>query len=345
MDHPRPGVRLTPRLIPFPMSISDSARAALARAVGDDGIPLNATHDLPDPTDHEAWAALKLAANARYAATLSGMAGQVRSTVESVTVGDGIVHVASPATPSERAIIDLHGGGFVFGSGEACVLGARSQADQHGVRCYGIDYRTPPEHPYPAALEDCLSCYRFVLDQHQAQDIVVVGRSAGGNLALSMLMKARNEGLPLPAGVVLLSPQADLTESGDSFAVNEMVDVVLPKSLMPGNLLYADGADLSDPYLSPLHGDLQGLPPTFVQTGTRDLFLSNSVRLHRALLRAEVPVELHVFEAMPHGGFGGATPEDLELRSEIERFVAERWGQSNPPRTRSHGDGEENAND
>lgn len=179
------------------------------------------------------------------------------------------------------------------------------QADQHGVVCYGVDYRMPPEHPYPAALDDALAAYRYVLERHAPSRIVLGGRSAGGNLAAAMLLPARDEGLALPAGLVLLSPKVDLTESGDSFQINQMVDIVLPSSLMRNNALYASGADLSPPYLSPSLGDLTGFPPTFLQSGTRDLFLSNTVRMHRALRRASVDAELHVFEAMPHGGSRG----------------------------------------
>ncbi|WP_239511394.1 alpha/beta hydrolase [Burkholderia sp. JP2-270] len=180
------------------------------------------------------------------------------------------------------------------------------QADRLGMRCYGVDYRLPPEHPYPAALDDCIAAYVYVLERFAPENIVVGGRSAGGNLAAAM---------------VLLSPEADLTESGDSFETNRLVDVVLPASLMSNNLLYANGADLALPYLSPLFGDFSaGFPPTFFQSGTRDLFLSNAVRMHRALRRAQVPTELHVFDGMPHGGFMGA-PKDMELSQEIARFV------------------------
>jgi acetyl esterase/lipase len=143
-----------------------------------------------------------------------------------------------------------------------------------------------------------------------------------------MALRARDEGLPLPAGLVLLSPQVDLTESGDSFEVNKLVDVVLPGSLMASNRLYADGADPSHPYLSPLFGSFGGFPPTFLQSGTRDLFLSNAVRMHRALRRAQVAAELHVFEAMPHGGFSGGTPEDKDLAQEVSRFVQAQWSGS-----------------
>lgn len=322
------GVLLQQRNVPFPRSISPEARAALERLVREDGMPLNALYAMPGPEEYDAWMSLKAAADAQYAQAVKGLAGSLRSSVETIEAGGATIHVATPdeLVRSDCAYIDLHGGALVLGGGDACRVGAQMQAAQHGVRCYGIDYRMPPEHPYPAALDDCLAAYRYVLDHHAPGDIVIGGRSAGGNLAVAMLLRGRDEGLPLPAGLVLLSPEVDLTESGDSFEVNRMVDVVLPGSLMANNLLYANGADLTHPYLSPLFGDLEGLPATFLQTGTRDLFLSNTVRMHRRLRGAKVPVELHVFEGMPHGGFMGGTPEDRELAEEISCFVRARWG-------------------
>jgi acetyl esterase/lipase len=183
----------------------------------------------------------------------------------------------------------------------------------------------PPDHPYPAALDDCIAAYRALLDQFDAAHIVVGGASAGGNLAAALGLRARDEGLPAPAGLVLLTPEVDLTESGDSFETNRHLDVVLPQGLPGANRLYAGGHDLADPYLSPLFGDFtRGYPPTFLQAGTRDLFLSNTVRMHRALLKAGIPVELHIFEGMPHGGFGGS-PEDEELDLAVQNFVASCW--------------------
>ena len=137
------------------------------------------------------------------------------------------------------------------------------------------------------------------------------------------MLRARDEGLAMPAGLVLLSPEVDLTESGDSFQTLLGVDTLLRRSLSDTINLYAAGHDLTDPYLSPIFGDLRGFPPTFLQAGTRDLFLSNAVRMHRRLRAAEVRAELHVFEAMPHGGFNLAnpTPEDLELAVEVRRFL------------------------
>ncbi|MCW6536892.1 alpha/beta hydrolase [Sphingomonas lycopersici] len=323
MNDRKPGVAIPERIIPFPASISVEARAALERLVGDDGSPLNAAFVMPEPDDHEGWLRVKAAVDRQYAEAVKGLAGQLRSTVETIRIEAATIHVATPAATfnDDRAYIDFHGGALVFGGGEACRAGARMQADQHGVKCYGVDYRTPPEHPYPAALDDALSAYQYVLERHRPEDIVIGGRSAGGNLAVAVLLRARDAGLPFPAGLVLLSPQLDLTESGDSFETNRLVDLVLPGSLMQSNLLYTAGADLSQPGVSPLFGDLTGFPPTFLQSGTRDLFLSNTVRMHRALRRKGVTAELHVFEAMPHGGFGGAAPEDIELQDEINRFV------------------------
>jgi epsilon-lactone hydrolase len=155
--------------------------------------------------------------------------------------------------------------------------------------------------------------------ERSPDNVFVAGASAGGNLAAALLLRAKDEGLPMPAALVLLSPEVDLTESGDSFHTNLGIDHVLAP-LMHVNLLYAGGHDLADPYLSPLFGDVTGFPPTFIQTGTRDLFLSNSARMHRKLRASGVEAELHVFEAMPHGGFGGA-PEDLEVGVEVQRFL------------------------
>ena len=126
----------------------------------------------------------------------------------------------------------------------------------------------------------------------------------------------------MPAGLVLLSPQVDLTKSGDSFAVSRIVDVVLPGSLMATKRLDAGGADLADPLLSALCGGLPDFPPVFLKTRTDDLFLSTMVQMHRALRRADMPADLHVFEADPDVGFTGGIPQELDLLSEVKTFVA-----------------------
>ena len=220
--------------------------------------------------------------------------------------------------------LDMHGGGLIFCGGDiGWMMSAKRALVRNGLT-YVPDFRNPPEHPYPAALDDCVEVYRATLDQRSASKVVVLGESGGANLAAAMLLRARDEGLPMPAALVLLTPELDLTESGDSFQTNLGIDYI--SSVMEQSLLYANGRDLADPYLSPLFGDLRGFPPTFLQTGTRDLMLSNTVRMHRKLIAAGVDAELHVFEAMPHGSFGGSAPEDVELIAEVARFEERHLG-------------------
>ena len=155
--------------------------------------------------------------------------------------------------------LDIHGGALIFGGGDLARLSGSRNAAVTGLVHWAVDYRVPPRHPFPAALDDVTAVYRALLDQRDPSDIVVGGGSAGGNLAAALLLRAKDEGLPLPSALVLLTPEADLTESGDSFHTVAAFDNTLG-SLRPVNLLYANGRDLADPYLSPLFGDLVRLP-------------------------------------------------------------------------------------
>ncbi len=316
---------VSPRVIPAPKSISEQAQKFLATPN-----PVMATED-PPAHEKEAWRKRI----ARFNAMMEPMADQMLKSapadVETKTIAGVTVHVGTPHKMPERnrgrVRIDLHGGGMVLLAGKFAMAGAAMAAVRTGCVVYSVDYRVPPDHPYPAALDDTVAVYRELLKTYRPGDIVISGSSGGGNLAAAAALKIRDLGIPLPAGLVLLTPEVDLTESGDTFETNRHIDVVLKNGLPEMIKLYADGHDLTHPYLSPLFGDFtKGYPPTFIQTGTRDIFLSNSVRMHRALLRAAVEVELHVWEAMPHGGFGGTTPEDAELQAEIRRFMEKHWG-------------------
>jgi acetyl esterase/lipase len=242
--------------------------------------------------------------------------------VEGVTVYDLLPDGSDP--DDQRVFLDMHGGALITGGGDSCRGMGAMAAMRNGIRTWSVDYRMPPDHPYPAALDDCVAVYRGLLRHHRASRLVVGGSSAGGNLAAALILRVRDEGLPMPAAAVLSTPEVDLTESGDSFNTNLGVDTTLTESLMPANLLYADGHELMEPYLSPLFGDFtKGFCPTLLSTGTRDLFLSNTVRMHRALRNADIPAELHVIEAAPHGGFFGSSPEDAEIGREVRRFIGE----------------------
>jgi acetyl esterase/lipase len=198
-------------------------------------------------------------------------------------------------------------------------------AARFALRVRSVDYRMPPDHPFPASLDDCLAAYRALLRDHRPESIVVGGASAGGNLAAAVILRARDEGLPLPAAAVLMTPAVDLTASGDSLQTNLGLDPLIRHSETPAFLLYAGGYDVAHPFVSPLFGDFtKGFPPTILTTGTRDMLLSDTVRMHRALRAAGVTADLHVTEAGGHGGFFGMAPEDEAITSEIRRFVDAR---------------------
>ena len=307
------------RFIPVPTSVSERAQHFL-------GMDMFGSVGRLDPSDIAGWRTLIKETDELLVAVMGAQVEHLRSSVQSRSVSGVPVFVVTPEGVDEgetRPIyLDIHGGSLVMGSGKACEVMARRMADQVQMQTWSVDYRMPPEHPYPAALDDVLAVYRGLLDVRAPEHIVVGGGSAGGNLAAALTLRVRDEGLPLPAALILLTPEVDLTESGDSFQTNLGIDCVLTESLADSIALYAGDHDLRHPYLSPLFGDLTApFPPTFLQAGTRDLFLSNTVRMHRKLRAGGVDAELHVFEGMPHGGFFGA-PEDDEVTDEIRRFLA-----------------------
>jgi monoterpene epsilon-lactone hydrolase len=314
-------VRLTERAIPPPPSLSDAARAVLAAA------PAGLEARYPDLEDKDAWRRLIAERDAASAAMRAPLMARLRADIVERPMAGVPVYVGTPQgerlRDGRRIVFDIHGGGLVFGGGEDNVRFEAAQiALRTGCVTYALDYRLPPDGPYPAALDDCLAVYRALLTEHSPSDIVLCGTSAGGNLAAALLLRARDEGLPMPAGALLMTPELDLTESGDTFHTLMGLDIVLRGRLTAPNLLYANGADLAHPYLSPLFGDVAGFPPTLLQAGARDIFLSNAVIMHRKLRRAGVRAELHVWEGMPHGGFGGLTPEDREMSAEMQAFIA-----------------------
>jgi monoterpene epsilon-lactone hydrolase len=310
------------RFIPVPTSVSEQAQQFLGMGF----TMADAAQQQPDRTDIEGWRAIIKESNELMIGFVAMVPAVPASTVEVLLVDDvtvfDLLPDGTPDDPDAPIYLDIHGGALIMGGGEACRALATKNAAMTRMRTWSVDYRMAPDHPYPAALDDCIAVYRRLLEVRPPERIVVGGGSAGGNLAAALMLRARDEGLPFPAALVLLTPEADLTESGDSFKTNLGIDCVLQQSLAEMSALYAGDHDLTHPYLSPLFGDYTPpFPPTLIQTGTRDLFLSNAVRLHRKMRTARVDAELHVFEAMPHGGFFGA-PEDEEIGEEMRRFIA-----------------------
>lgn len=313
------------RAIPVPDSVSPEARAVMAAGCAMVATRLANPPAFPALDDAEAWRARAAESDQLIVMGYGARADAVDATVDTIAFGDVDVHRITPAgadtSDGAPVLYDIHGGALIAGGGEACRAMAIGTAARTGLVTWAVDYRMPPDHPYPTPLDDCVAVYEELLTRVGATRLAVWGASAGGNLAAAAMLRAGAAGLPMPACLLLISPEVDLTESGDSFRTNEGVDYVLLNGLAASVALYADGHDLTDPHLSPLFGDLTGFPPTFLQSGTRDLFLSNTVRMHRRLREAGVDAELHVWEAMPHGGFPGA-PEDAELTAEVRRFLS-----------------------
>jgi epsilon-lactone hydrolase len=314
----QPVLQVPARVIPVPTWLSVEAQAYLAR--GPLQVPENPALD-----DVEGWRQRVAAIDQMMLARLAGSGAKTPAEVDEISLGGLTVYaVTPPDQPSgdRRIYLDPHGGAFIVGGGELCRATGIRTAAKLRMRVWSPDYRMPPDHPYPAAVDDCMTAYEALLQEHSPEEIVVGGVSAGGNLAAAVILRARDEGLPLPAAAVLLTPALDLSHSGDTFATNLGVDTVLTGRDRSELLLYGGDHDPEDPYLSPLFGDFaKGFPPTLLASGTRDVLLSSTVRMHRALRAAGVRADLHVLEAAPHGFFGGDTPEDRELDDEVRRFI------------------------
>ena len=230
-----------------------------------------------------------------------------------------------PETHGDRVLLNLHGGGYVLGAGETGTLEALLMAGMGKFRVVYADYRMAPDFPYPAAIDDAMTVYRELLKTTPAAKIGVFGTSTGGGMTLILTLRAKAEGLPLPAALAAGTPWSDMTKTGDSYFTLEGVDNVLVSYdgwLGDAARLYAGGHDLKDPMLSPVYGDVSNFPPTLLTSGTRDLFLSNTVRMHLKLREAGVPADLIVFEGMSHAHYH-MLPNAPETRfhfSELGRF-------------------------
>ncbi|MBN2353085.1 MAG: alpha/beta hydrolase [Spirochaetales bacterium] len=233
--------------------------------------------------------------------------------------------IVPPGPLGRDVILYIHGGGWIYGwmflyDGMVGRLAAAC-----GARAFGFSYRLAPECPYPAALEDSLSAYRFLLDSGIShRDVVFMGDSAGANLALVLMLTCRLEGLPLPKAAVCLSPPTDLSSPGPTYSTNRVTDALLSVSFARLALsAYAGGRDARDPLLSPLYADLRGLPALLIQAGGGELLLSDAVRFAGRAREAGVPVTLQVYPGMWHV-FQLSNPDLPESRRafrEIGRFV------------------------
>jgi monoterpene epsilon-lactone hydrolase len=200
-----------------------------------------------------------------------------------------------------KALLYFHGGGYVLGTIEMHRAIVAKFVKGSGARALLFGYRLAPEHPFPAALEDALKAYAWLLDQGMApHDLVFAGDSAGGGLCLATLLAIKDQGLPLPAAAVALSPWTDLAGTGESLKSNEQKCLAPIGSWLACRRHYAAGQDPHLPYLSPLYGDLSGLPPLLIYAGGDETLLDDSVRFAQKVRQAGVDARLEVGHGMCH---------------------------------------------
>lgn len=231
-----------------------------------------------------------------------------------------------------QVLLYIHGGGFILGSAKTDLSLPLRIGPLAELPVLSVDYRLAPEHPFPAAVDDVLAAYRWLLKSgYRAQDIGVLGDSAGGALTLSLVLAAREAGLPLPGALVVLSPVTDLTGAGDTRTTLDGDDPLFTPDASLRWAAYLGGRDPRDPIASPVFANLRGLPPLLIQVGTREILLSDSVRLARVARVANVDVTLDVWDGMWHVWQGAAgVPEAEEASREIAGFLTEHLGRRSP---------------
>ncbi len=199
-------------------------------------------------------------------------------------------------------ILYCHGGGYSTGSSLYARTLTGKLTTSTSMDVLSFDYRLAPENPYPAAVTDAMKVWNYLmLLGYGARDIILAGDSAGGNLALSLVLKLKEEGRLLPRGLILMSPWTDLTSSGKSHVTKAGIDPVLDAGYLAEMIHnYADGQELTNPFISPLFGDYDGFPPTYIQVGSNEILLDDSMMLYKKLLKANVSVKLDVFKGMWH---------------------------------------------
>lgn len=317
------------RKIPSPIGASDELRKSLSSMSAPD-VNLKKTQV---PKTRADWDALISQRKAQFV-SLTNIEKSFGVTITKDTVANVPVYWVVPNKQRSKKVKShkkhlmfyLHGGAYVFGGGDASVREAANIASTAGITAISVDYRMPPEHPFPAALDDAVAVYKALLKDYKPKRIAFGGTSAGSGLALATVHKLKMLELALPGAIYAGTPWADLTKTGDTLFTNEGLDRVLVTydgSLGASARLYADGHNMKDPLLSPVYGDFKGFPPTILITGTRDMFLSDTSRTHRKLREAGVVADLHVFEALSHAGyvFDLTSPESRQTYAEVAAFL------------------------
>ena len=288
------------------------------------------------PKDAGEWTTLINQRAAPVFAAFPALKEKLGVTVEATKIAGVNAFIVTPKNlglnNKDRLLMHVHGGGYVFNPRESGLQDALLLASFGGYKVVSVDYRMPPDAPYPAAMDDAMAVWKELIKTNKPGNMAVFGTSTGGAMTLALVLRAKAEKVPLPAAIAPGTPWADIDKIGDTYKTNEWVDNVLVTWdgwLGRAALLYAAGRDLKDPQLSPIYGDFAGFPPAILTSGTRDLFLSNTVRTHRKLRRAGVTADLNVYEGQSHAQYqlDPDAPETKEAFTDIATFFDRYLGQ------------------
>lgn len=308
------------RSIPVPDDVSPQLQKIISQPVS------TGTQQLPKTSDE--WKKFIRARDEDEEKGIPDLEKQFNASVQSGTIaGVHIYHVTPENIPDAnkgRLLMHVHGGAYVLFGGLAATGEAILVAHYAAMETVSVDYRMPPDFPFPSAVDDSVAVWRELIKTHNPRSMALFGTSAGGGLTLATILKLKQLDVPLPGALMAGTPWADLSKTGDTEFTNEYIDNVLVKydgELAADARLYAGSHDLKEPLLSPVYGDLKGFPPTVLLSGTRDLFLSDTVRVHQKLLQAGVDAQLLVFEGESHAQYlEHQTPESAAALTEVALF-------------------------
>ena len=284
------------------------------------------------PQGATAWKAFQKSSDSVASLSTMKLIEAMQVKVEEKEISGVLTRIVTPQVIddafSNAIFIHLHGGAYTMNAGLASIIEAIFISNFVQIPVISVDYRMPPDHPFPAAQDDAVAVYRKVLEDFPNHDLILGGTSAGGGLTLSTTLRLKNENSSLPKALFAGTPWSDLSKTGDSYYIMEGIDRILVSYegfLEQSALLYANGKDLKDPYLSPVYGDVSGFPPTFLLTGTRDLFLSNTSRMQRMLNDKGVTTELVLLEGYSHADYAVVpnAPESMGAIMDLKRFLKE----------------------
>ncbi len=241
------------------------------------------------------------------------------------------VYDKSVSSETLKVIVYFHGGGFYAGSPATHRDAAHRLSLATGMKLLVVDYRLAPEHIFPAALEDGMTAYQWLLsNDYKSEDIAFGGDSAGGNMTLSIMQLLRQQGSKLPFAGFCVSPWADLSHSGDSWISNQRKDVMIPHSLLENAApVYAGQKSLDDPLVSPVFADFTGFPPIYLIAGENEVLVDDANRIYQRATQANVKAEIKIWPRMPHAftSIANFIPEGREAIQDIANFLSRAYQQ------------------